>query len=428
MVVRQPIMDSSHERPAEKSASAAEINRRADVQGVHPASQDASEDLLAGGSVSLVETPESESDNPSLDLDDKDFDDDVDGMEIESFEEADHEHDETDGSDFKPRPAVSRVGADGELISSTHNRRPQASDRQLPVRNDPSAPGLAQASALSAYMSQLRHHAPITREDEHELAKRWSEDGDVDAAKLLVLANLRLVVKIAMEYRRAWTNTLDLIQEGNVGLMEAVQRFDPYQGVKLSSYAVYWIRAYILKYILDNMRSVRLGTTRASRKLFFRLNKEKRELERLGYDVEPRLLAERLEVSEADVVDMEARLSRPDQSFDAPLRADDSDGMTFGDRMRASVISSEDAVGGNELREVFLAQISAFSETLTDRDRQILDQRILAEEPRTLAELGEEFEVSRERVRQLEAKLINRLRAFMQENLVDFEYYAPDAG
>ena len=304
---------------------------------------------------------------------------------------------------------------------------PSDASLPIPVSPDASAAGVAQASALSAYMSQLRHHAPISREEEHELAKQWAEDGDVEAAKLLVLSNLRLVVKIAMEYRRAWTNTLDLIQEGNVGLMEAVQRFDPYQGVKLSSYAVYWIRAYILKYILDNMRSVRLGTTRASRKLFFRLNKEKRELERLGYEVEPKLIAERLDVSEDDVIDMEARLARPDLSFDAPLRSDEADGMTFGDRMAAPGISSEAAVGASELREVFLGKIAEFTESLGDRDKQILRERILADEPRTLAELGKEFEVSRERVRQLEAKIVKKLRVYMQENLVDFEYYAPES-
>ena len=265
----------------------------------------------------------------------------------------------------------------------------------------------------------------MTREKEHELAVRWIEEGDIEAAKRLVLSNLRLVVKIAMEYRRAWTNTLDLIQEGNVGLMEAVQRFDPYKEVKLSSYAVYWIRAYILKYILDNMRSVRLGTTRASRKIFFRINKEKRELERLGFEVEPKLLAERLEVSEDDVIEMEARLSRPDLSFDAPIRSDEADGMTFGDRMAAPGISSETAVGASQLREVFLEKIEEFAEDLGERDQQILRDRILAEEPRTLAELGEEFEVSRERVRQLEAKIVNRLRTYMEENLVDFDYYGP---
>jgi RNA polymerase sigma-32 factor len=304
----------------------------------------------------------------------------------------------------------------------------EAADLPIPLPSAPNVPGVAQASALSAYMSQLRHHAPITREEEHELAVRWTEEGDVEAAKQLVVSNLRLVVKIAMGYRRAWTNTLDLIQEGNVGLMEAVQRYDPYQGVKLSSYAVYWIRAYILKYILDNMRSVRLGTTRASRKLFFRLNKEKRELERQGYEAEPRLLAERLDVSEDDVIDMEARLSRPDLSFDAPLRSDESDGMTFGDQMAAPGITAETAVGASELREVFLGKIENFAESLGERDRRILNERVLAEEPRTLAQLGKEFGVSRERVRQLEANLVKRIRTYMEENLVDFEYYGPGKG
>lgn len=352
-------------------------------------------------------------------------------MDTKDDNSEDHSEDQPEIEDPDEETEEPVLNVEVELDDS-FDAAPRASreSTDLPIRipNPPNGPGLAQASALSAYMSQLRFHAPITREEEHELAVLWTEEGDVEAAKRLVVSNLRLVVKIAMEYRRAWTNTLDLIQEGNVGLMEAVQRYDPYQGVKLSSYAVYWIRAYILKYILDNMRSVRLGTTRASRKLFFRLNKEKRELERQGYEAEPRLLAERLDVSEDDVIDMEARLSRPDISFDAPLRSDEGDGMTFGDRIAATGISSEAAVGARQLREVFVGKIHDFAESLGDRDQKILDERILAEEPRTLAELGEEFKISRERVRQLEAKLVSRLRTYMEENLVDFEYYGPDKG
>ena len=283
----------------------------------------------------------------------------------------------------------------------------------------------SQISALSAYMSQLAHHAPISREEEHALAVRWVEQGDVTAARRLVLSNLRLVVKIAMEYRRAWTNTLDLIQEGNIGLMEAVQRYDPYQGVKLSSYAVYWIRAYILKYILDNMRSVRLGTTRASRKLFFRLNREKARLEREGFEVEPKLIAERLDVSEEDVREMEARLSRPDTYLDAPLRRDESDGATIGDGFAIGTASAETQVGDRELRENFLEHVEQFAADLGARDQRILRERLLAAEPRTLADMGEEFGVSRERVRQLEARLLTRLREFLKQRMVDFEYYAP---
>ena len=284
---------------------------------------------------------------------------------------------------------------------------------------------LEPASALSAYMAQLANHAPISREEEHELAVKWVEEGDVDAARQMVLSNLRLVVKIAMEYRRAWTNTLDLIQEGNVGLMEAVQRYDPYQGVKLSSYAVYWIRAYILKYILDNLRSVRLGTTRAGRKLFFRLNKERRALELEGFEVTPKLLAERLDVGEDDVVAMQAQLSRPDLSLDAP-RFDDDGRETHGDSLVGGIGDAEDTVARSEMREVFREAIEDFSQELGERDLQILNERILADEPRTLAEMGEEFGVSRERVRQLEARIIKKLRESMKEKLVDFELYAED--
>jgi RNA polymerase sigma-32 factor len=283
--------------------------------------------------------------------------------------------------------------------------------------------GVEQVDSLTHYMAQLRLYAPISREEEHALAVRWVEEHDREAARLLVLANLRLVVKIAMEYRRAWTNVLDLIQEGNVGLLQATQRFDPYKGVKLSSYAVYWIRAYILKYILDNIRLVRLGKTRAERKLFFRLNKEKRELERLGFDVEPKLLAERLDVSESDVVDMEQRLARNDLSLQAPAYSDD-DGREVGDMLAGPGASVEQNVADSELREVFMARVRDFAKSLAERDRRIIDARILAEEPLSLQQLGTEFGVSRERVRQLEARIVSQLREHLKKNMVDFEYYA----
>jgi RNA polymerase sigma-32 factor len=277
--------------------------------------------------------------------------------------------------------------------------------------------------ALTQYMAQLRSYPPISREEEHELAVKWVEEGDLEAARRLVVANLRLVVKIAMEYRRAWTNVLDLIQDGNIGLMEAVQRYDPYRGVKLSSYAVYWIRAFILKHIIDNFRMVRLGKSRAERKLFYRLNKEKRNLELQGFEVEPRLLAERLEVSEEDVIDMEQRLAEGDVSLSAPSRRDGG-GAEFGDFVPVGGASAEEDVANSELRRVFREKMSEFAASLNERDRQIVEERILAEHPRTLRELGEQFDVSRERIRQLEASLVSRLRDFLKENLVDFEYYA----
>lgn len=302
---------------------------------------------------------------------------------------------------------------------------PAPPERRAPApAATPSDRALGRVDTLSAYMAELAHHAPIDRDEEHLLAQRWVEQRDLDAARRLVLANLRLVVKIAMEYRRAWVNVLDLIQSGNVGLMEAVQRFDPYQGVKLSTYAAYWIRAYILKYILDNFRIIRLGTTRAQRKLFFRLNKEKRELERQGFEVEPRLLAERLGVSEADVVDMDQRLSEGDLSLNAPAHRDEPSRAEFGDFVSGREPTAEQNVADAELRRVFLAKVREFAEGLDARDRKLVDERVLADEPKTLAELGAELGVSRERIRQLEARIVSRLREYLKQNLVDFEYYA----
>jgi RNA polymerase sigma-32 factor len=283
--------------------------------------------------------------------------------------------------------------------------------------------GIGPSDPLTRYMAELAKHPPISREEEHALALRWREAGDVEAARLLVLANLRLVVKIAMEYRRAWTNTLDLIQEGNVGLLQATHRFDPYQGVKLSSYAAYWIRAYILKYILDNIRMVRLGKTRAERKLFFRLNKERRELERRGFEPGPKLLAERLDVSESDVSAMQQRLSEPELSLNAPVRRDGST-TELGEFVSGAGASAEQNVGDAEMRSVFLERVREFAKGLDERDGRILHERILSEEPRTLQELGEDFGVTRERVRQLEARLVARLSEYLKTNLVDFEFYA----
>jgi len=313
---------------------------------------------------------------------------------------------------------------------------PPADDRdtRLPVPTEPpaeslpaSAPGqLDPTDPLTRYMAELRQHAPISREEEHELAVRWREDGDEEAGRQLVLANLRLVVKIAMEYRRAWTQTLDLIQEGNVGLVQAVERFDPMAGTKLSTYAAYWIRAFILKYLIDNIRLVRVGSSRAQRKLFFRLGKEKRELERQGFEIEPKLLAERLDVSEQDVIEMEQRLSGSDLSLDAPVGGEDEEGARFGDFLAANPGQDAEAtVVEQDLRRTFLEHVQKFSEELNDREQRIMSERVLAQDPRTLQEIGDELGLTRERIRQLEKGLVDRLRDYLHENVVDFEYYAP---
>ena len=301
--------------------------------------------------------------------------------------------------------------------------------KTLPVPVAPALPerapaGEGRVDSLTRYMAQLRDYPPISREEEHELALQWVATRDPEAGRRLVLANLRLVVKIAMEYRRAWANTLDLIQEGNLGLLQAVQRFDPYQEVKLSTYSAYWIRAYILKYLIDNIRLVRLGSTRAERKLFFRLNREKRELERLGFQPTPKLIAERLDVTEGDVLSMEQRLAGSDLSMDAPV-GDEEGGARFGDFIAAPGQSVERQVADEDLRRTFLSHVQAFTTRLKPREQRIMQARVLADEPLTLQELGDEMSLTRERIRQIEKGLVDDLRDYLREKVVDFDYYAP---
>jgi RNA polymerase sigma-32 factor len=284
---------------------------------------------------------------------------------------------------------------------------------------------LVPQDALSLYLAEAAKHALLSRDEERDLATRVQEQNDPEAAERLVLANLRLVVKIAKDYRRVWTNLLDLIQEGNVGLLQAVKRYDPTRGVKLSSYAAYWIRAYILKYLIDNIRMVRVGSSRAERKLFFQLNRARRELESAGFAAEPKLLAEKLEVDEADVIDLEHRLAQADVSLDAPVRAD-SGSSSLGEMLASESPSVERTVADQELQDSFRAQVERFARDLDERERVILRERVLAEDRRTLREIGEDFGLTRERVRQIEAALVGRLRDYLKENLVDFEYLAPE--
>lgn len=279
---------------------------------------------------------------------------------------------------------------------------------------------LARRDPMAAYMAEVRRHPLLTREEEHALAVRWVEHGDKEAGRRLVTSNLRLVVKIAHEYRRAYQNLLDLVQEGNVGLVKAVQKFDPYRGVKLSTYSGWWIRAYILKYILNNWRLVKIGTTQNQRKLFFNLRKQRERLLAAGIDPTPERIAKELDVSTKEVVEMERRMAAPDLSLDAPLSGEDGDGSrTRLDLIEDELAGPEDRVDAAEFKDLLSEKLRRFGADLEGRELEIFRDRLMSDEPVTLQDLGDRWKVSRERARQIEKRLILRLRAYLQQELGD---------
>ena len=285
--------------------------------------------------------------------------------------------------------------------------------------------GLARTDPLASYMAEVTRHPLLTREEEVALAKRYRDTGDVKAAYRLVASNLRLVVKLAHEYHRNPLSLLDLVQEGNIGLMQAVKKFDPERGVKLASYAAWWIRAYILRYIMDNWKMVKLGTTEAQRKLFFKLRQEQERLLKQGFEVTPKLLADRLNVSEQDVIEMDQRLGNDELSIDAPLPGSEDDKATRADRLLPSAApAADDTLGNAELRELFRTKLAKFSEGLNEKEKYIFEKRLIADEPQTLQDIGAHYGFSRERARQLEAALIERMRKYMREEIPDFDLVA----
>jgi RNA polymerase sigma-32 factor len=275
--------------------------------------------------------------------------------------------------------------------------------------------------ALQTYLREVQRHPLLTPEKTHELAVKFLDTQDPALARVLVTANLRLVVKIAYEYRRAYKNIMDLIQEGNIGLMQAVKRYDPYRGVKLSSYAAWWIRAYILRFILNNWRLVKLGTTQAQRKLFFNLRKKRAELTAMGIDPTNAEIAKQLNVPEQDVEEMEVRLQSSEKSLDAPVGDAEGRAISKVDMMPSGADGPETLMADNELQGLLKEKLAEFRKTLEgkDKDLAIFDQRLVADDPLTLQELGDRFGISRERVRQLEQRLTGRLRDYLSAEMGD---------
>jgi RNA polymerase sigma-32 factor len=293
-----------------------------------------------------------------------------------------------------------------------NNSASQSSENAL-VKFDP----------LQRYLQEISRYKLLTREEERELAIRVREHGDKEAAYILATSNLRLVVKIALEFQRIWMqNLLDLIQEGNIGLMQAVRKFDPYKNVKFSYYSSFWIKAYILKFIMDNWRLVKIGTTQGQRKLFFKLKKEKQRLIDEGFDPKPKLLSQTLGVSEREIVDMELRLDGWDVSLDAPLKDDsDTERIEF---LSTSDESTEEKVAKKEIEELLHNKIEIFKKKMNKRELEIFNARIFSDDPATLQEIGDLYGISRERVRQIEKSLIKKLRDFFKREISDFDSYA----
>jgi len=276
------------------------------------------------------------------------------------------------------------------------------------------------AGSLSMYLAEINQYPLLTQPEEQKLARRFRRS-DLRAGHMLVTSNLRFVVKVAYEYRSYGIKIADLIQEGNIGLMKAVQKFDPDKGIRLISYAVWWIRAYIQNYILKSWSLVKLGTTQAQRKLFFSLARTRRELEKFGegdhepVDVEE--IARRLNVKAGEVREMEQRMGGRDLSLDAPMGEDG--GNSHVDFVVSNGVAQDDEFADKEEAGIITERVKVALQRLDPRERFIIEQRVMNERPMTLKELGEHFGFSRERARQLEIrakeKLKSELTALMSE-------------
>lgn len=345
----------------------------------------------------------------------------------EGSEESSGDSDEQDPEVLGDDRAVFETEAevvDPDEADSDEEREPGeeievADERERETDGDADERGLARFDPLQAYMREVQRHPLLSADEEHKLAVQYQKSEDREVAARLVTANLRLVVKIAYEYRRAYRNMMDLVQEGNIGLMQAVKRYDPYRGVKLSSYAAWWIRAYMLRFILNNWRLVKVGTTQAQRKLFFNLNKEKARLTAMGIEPSHAEIAKRLNVAESEVTEMDRRLARADASLDATVNEADGRSTTRLELMPSSNATPDQIAEGSEFSELLHTQLDEFRTTLSGKDIDIFDKRVVADEPLTLQELGDQFGVSRERVRQLEARLMGKLRDHLRANFGD---------
>jgi RNA polymerase sigma-32 factor len=308
-------------------------------------------------------------------------------------------------------------------LSRNENRNRRRAARGFSTRPTPQVERPVVPNTLQNYLTSISHYKLLSRDEEQVLFKRLNEHGDSQAAHKLVTSNLRLVVKIALDYRRMWMqNLLDLIQEGNIGLMKAVDKFDPNRKVKFSYYASFWIKAYIIKHLMDNFRLVKIGTTQAQRKLFFRLKKEKQKLRDEGFEPRAELISDRLGVSKKEVVEMDQRINGWDISLDAPL-TDDTDAARI-EFLKASSEPLEEKISKKQIEAILHQRIAEFRKEMNQRELDIFNQRIFAEDPETLAKIGKRYGISRERVRQIQKNIIAKMKESFKHALPDYAAYS----
>ncbi|MBX2813480.1 MAG: sigma-70 family RNA polymerase sigma factor [Myxococcales bacterium] len=319
---------------------------------------------------------------------------------------------------------ISSTAKSAPSTGSTRVYRPESqSISSLPALTGPSGssrsvPAIrARQSALDAFLSEMGKYPVLSSEEERELTLSYYENKDPGAARKLVVHNLRLVVKMAYRYRRAWANVLDLIQEGNVGLMEAVQRFDPFKGAKFSTYATFWIRAYMLRYLLENSRTVRISRTRVGRKLFFQLSRERAKLRAMGIEPGPKLLAEKLGVDPAELEDVVKHMDQAEVRLDAPI-GDDGGVGTVLDTMHASTQSPEVEAFKSEFASAVSSALDTFALSLQDeREKMAWHKHMMAEDPMSLSELGAHFGVTKQRMGQIVTAMRKRLKKHLIQAL-----------
>ena len=277
------------------------------------------------------------------------------------------------------------------------------------------ARALAPNDPVTSYLAEIRRYPVLSKEQEKEVALKYHKTHDPALAEILVTSNLRFVVKIAAEYAKFGSKLIDLIQEGNVGLMHAVKEFNPYKGVRLITYAVWWIRGYIQEYLMRQYSMVRIGTTQNQRKLFYQLQKERDSLQK---NSEPNLvkqLSERLDVSEADVRTMSERMSGRDVSLNQPL--DDNSTTSLLDYQTSDQqVAIDEQLSQMEMLEKLTTQIEKIRPNLSEKENFLLEKRVLADEPLTLQEIGDKYKITREAVRQMEVRLMEKIKeTFLQE-------------